>query len=76
MNSDSNQIRRVMEALVLQNVAHSWDCPDSNFVNLTELAEAAAHELNHDEWLDDESHEVWEVAIVVAEAADPKRAVA
>ena len=40
------------------------ECTDSmGFINLTQLAENAAHEFNHDEWLDDESHWVWEVAL-------------
>jgi len=34
--------------------------------NPTGLAELIAHELDHDEWLDDETHWVWEVAMDVA----------
>jgi len=33
--------------------------------NATSLAEAAAHAVDHDEWLDDEQHWVWELAIQV-----------
>ena len=33
--------------------------------NATSLAEAAAHAVDHDEWLDDEQHWVWELAIRV-----------
>ncbi len=29
----------------------------------TQLAENAAHEFGHDEWLDDPDHQVWEIAI-------------
>lgn len=34
----------------------------SGEVNTTLLAENIAHEAGHDEWLDDETHLVWEVA--------------
>lgn len=37
-------------------------------VNLTELAEATADEFDHDEWLDDEFHPVWEWAIEASDA--------
>ena len=37
-------------------------------VNNTALAEAAADALDHDEWLDDETHQVWDIAIVVGDA--------
>jgi len=30
----------------------------------TELAENVAHELDHDEWLDEEDHYVWEAALL------------
>ena len=38
-------------------------------LNATGLAEAAAWAFDHDEWLDDETHEVWEIA--AAMEADP-----
>jgi len=41
--------------------------PDLAFVNLTRLAEEAAHIMGHDEWLDDETHDVWVLAITAAE---------
>jgi len=31
--------------------------------NATLLCENAAHELGHDEWLDDETHVLWDCAI-------------
>lgn len=52
-----------MRALVAEGVAHDRDCLDTNDINLTVLAEATAHELGHDEWLDDETHEVWDCAL-------------
>lgn len=38
-------------------------------VNCTALAEACAHAHGHDEWLDDETHEVWDAALDAAERA-------
>lgn len=54
----------------MQELLDSGECIDrtTGLANLTELAEAAAHELDHDEWLDDETHEVWDLAIEVADA--------
>ena len=37
-------------------------------VDLTALAEATAHEFDHDEWLDEELHPVWEWAIEASDA--------
>lgn len=39
----------------------------SGEVNMTGLSELVAHELDHDEWLDDESHWVWDVVADLAE---------
>ena len=35
---------------------------DQPRANYTQLAEHAAHTLDHDEWLDDDLHWIWEVA--------------
>lgn len=37
-------------------------------VNYTALAEGAAHTFDHDEWLDDPDHWVWEKALEVEDA--------
>ena len=37
-------------------------------VNYTRLAEAAAHHFDHDEWLDDSDHWIWEAPIEAAQA--------
>lgn len=37
--------------------------PRTGELNCTTLAEACAHALGHDEWLDQEFHEVWEIAL-------------
>jgi hypothetical protein len=60
---ESSQIRRTMRSLVA-------DCVDSDTgeVNRTQLAENTAHELGHDEWLDDSDHILWDFAVDIAEA--------
>jgi hypothetical protein len=40
----------------------------TGIANLTELAEETAIDLGHAEWLDDECHSVWDLAIDVAES--------
>ena len=35
-------------------------------INTTGLAEDAAWHFDHDDWLDDETHDVWDAAIEVA----------
>lgn len=42
--------------------------PDLAFIIMTRLAEEAAHALGHDEWLDDETHIVWDLAFTEASA--------
>lgn len=39
----------------------------------TELAEAAAHDFDHDDWLDDETHPVWDWAIEAFDTTSTKR---
>ena len=53
------QIRAWMES----NFNHSRD--NNGEINYTRLAENCAHFISggRDEWLDDESHVIWEVAI-------------
>lgn len=45
------------------------ECIDraTNEVNITQLAENVAHDFNHDEWLDDETHFIWDEAANAAE---------
>jgi len=40
-------------------------------VNLTTLAENAAWEFDHDEWLDDEQAEVWDLALEAVAPSAP-----
>ena len=44
-----------------------WDCGE---VNCTRLAENAAWEFDHDEWLDDETHWVWDLAVDIGAWAE------
>ena len=39
----------------------------SGCFNRTALAESAADHFGHDEWLDDECHSVWDLAILVGD---------
>ncbi len=58
------QIKRYMKLNVEDNLQeHSpWE------VNCTALAtDAAINGFDHPEWLDDETHEVWDAAVEVAE---------
>jgi len=52
----------------LQDVVSSHVDPKTNEVNLTALVEDAAHEFGHEDWLDDDQHEVWFIAVDIAEA--------
>lgn len=47
---------------------------DTGEVSATALAEEAAERLGHPEWLDDETHFVWEVAAEIADELDPNDA--
>ncbi len=41
--------------------------PVTGEVNFTELAENTAHALDHDEWLDEETHWIWDLAVECGE---------
>lgn len=59
--SKKKQIAKVMRRLIDESIRGAYHDDSAG------LAEDAAHELGHDEWLDDEHHEVWEVANEIAE---------
>jgi hypothetical protein len=63
MTQETRTIRRTVAALIDDGIGI-----DHGEANMTEIAEAAAHELDHDEWLDDPDHEVWEIVAEIAEA--------
>jgi hypothetical protein len=55
MANEIKEIRRYMKA----------NLEDSRFdgeINMTHLAESCANDLDHSEWLDDETHIIWDVA--------------
>lgn len=45
---------------------HVGESRETYVGDTTSLAEDAAHDLDHDEWLDDPHHDVWEIAVLVA----------
>ncbi len=57
-----SQVKRYMQSIQAYHVD-----PATGETNCTTLAEATAHHFDHDEWLDDENHFVWELALEVAE---------
>jgi hypothetical protein len=62
-----------MRIWMLNNVANHVDRRTGE-VNLTSLAEACAHHFDAHHWLDDDTHEVWDLAIDVAEYWEANRA--
>ncbi|MFA4971256.1 MAG: hypothetical protein WC683_01500 [bacterium] len=42
------------------------DLEDDEEANATQIAENVAHDLGHDEWLDDDTHWIWDVAMDAA----------
>ena len=78
MTTATNKIRAFMRAALQEDIAvYDGDIyvgtgrpsylDDCGICNLTTLAEDCAHELGHDEWLDDPDHEVWEIAVDMAD---------
>lgn len=60
------QVRRFMR-MELEDRDH----PDLWFdgeINYTRLVENAAWHFDHDEWLDDETHWVWDLAVEIADS--------
>lgn len=41
--------------------------PRTNIANTTELADRAAHHADHNEWLDDPDHWIWDASLAAAE---------
>jgi hypothetical protein len=60
--ANKNKVKRYMQKEVKNLVDRR-----TGEVNTTQLAENAAHEFDHDEWLDEETHWVWDLAVDVAE---------
>ena len=65
-NKMTNEIKKMGRHIIS---SHNWDVRDSiGLVNATKLAENIAWELKHDEWLDQEDHELWDIALELADA--------
>lgn len=60
-------IKRAMLRLFLSQRSEYIDA--CNEINCTKLAEDTAHALDHDEWLDDDTHDVWDCAVEISEEA-------
>ncbi len=56
---------QIKSAMILS--LNRGDCLDGGEINHTMLAETAALDCDHPEWLDDETHVVWDLAIDVAD---------
>jgi len=60
-NQEKKTVRRLMFAAL-----NDGDCIDScGEVQCGELAESVAIEMDRAEWLDDECHEIWDIAVDV-----------
>jgi hypothetical protein len=72
MRDQERSLKRRAENHMIQcldlDYATFSDCGE---VNCTKLAENAASYLDHDEWLDDETHWIWDVAVDMAEEYGP-----
>jgi len=78
MSTDRNTVRAWMRRQLHEdNDVYEGDIYDPvrplyldhcGICNLTRLAEDAAHHAEHDEWLDDPDHWVWEEAVDIADA--------
>jgi len=65
-NDLKKKVRGFIRGVLLDGDSEVWEHKE---VNLTKLAEAGAHFADRDEWLDDETHWIWEVALEEAENA-------
>jgi len=68
VNWGQSQKSKVLKWMIAELEFNRDNYIDMGSVNLTKLAEGAAHAFDHDEWLDDETHWVWDVAITAADA--------
>jgi hypothetical protein len=57
--------RRAARVMMI-NLLNNGDYIDCGEVQCTQLAEYVAHDLNHSEWLDDETHWIWDLAVDLA----------
>lgn len=66
--SIENDVRRLMLALLDDTTSPAWD---GGQVSYSGLAEETARRYFHEEWLDDETHWIWDLAIEVGAPYDP-----
>jgi len=72
MDAKEALLKRRAENHMIQCLDFDYELfSDCGEVNCTKLAEEAAKHLDHDEWLDDETHWIWDMAFEVAD--DPAR---
>lgn len=64
----NRKIRNHIRHLIIHE-QHGLD-PLTNQFNCTSLAEQCAWDLDHDEWLDDDTHIVWDIAVDEAQRAE------
>jgi hypothetical protein len=67
-NKQITQAYKMGRHLFLEHITPEWDA-----VNMTTLAEAIAHELHHDEWLDDETSKIWDIAFEIGVEYDEQK---
>lgn len=73
MKADYDLSKADYEEIVATAAEDFWTCDDGTDYNATLLAENVAHDLDHDEWLDVETHPLWDIcaeACLAAEAED------
>jgi len=68
-NFDRASARRHMEFIISE---FGYAVGPYGEINATQLAEATADEMNHPEWLDDDQHEIWDVAVECAESMEKR----
>ncbi len=67
---DQDAWKKAQYELIRKAKAHAVrelrDLGDGDEANATQIAENIAHEMDHDEWLDDHTHWIWDVAMDAA----------
>ena len=53
--------------------AESCRDQETGEISPTKLAEITSSKFSHDEWLDDETNQIWEIAIKVVEFLDSRK---
>ena len=68
MHQDYGLKRKEFEQIIATAKTHAWMSydHDTGECDATGLAENTAHALNHDEWLDEQTHPLWDIAADVA----------